>query len=116
MALKNNYEIKVIYTLGKFASKDCFKDILTNKQIEELNNNLEKSFIVPNAYIKIEDLKGNKENIEIYVSVYKDSTKQICVATKKYSFMPVLESDDNFIKQGYIFLKSLYEYADAIDC
>ena len=71
-----------------------------------------------NAYIKIIEQSGNKENINIRVAIYKD--KESCDNRMEsleqiiYSFTPTLE--DNFIKQGYEYLKILEIYEDSVDC
>ena len=71
-----------------------------------------------NAYIKIIEQSGNKENINIRVAIYKD--KESCNSGMEfleqiiYNFTPTLE--DNFIKQGYEYLKTLEDYKDSVDC
>jgi hypothetical protein len=70
---------------------------------------------IKNAYIKASGIAGGKDDIVLTVFIFdEDITKQVDV--KYYSFAPNLESDDNFIKQAYLYLKTLPEYADAIDC
>ena len=74
--------------------------------------------ILTEAYIKIIEQSGSKVNINIRVAAFKDrdasnSNKEFAFQSV-YSFIPTLE--DNFIKQGYDFLKTLPEYSDAKDC
>lgn len=114
MALKMDYILKIPYTLGRF-SLESYNDILSNEQVEELKDCIVKEFIITNTYYKINKLNGNKENIEILLGIYKNETKQCCIATKQYIFVPKLESNDNFIKQGYNFLKTLDEFKNAVD-
>ena len=74
--------------------------------------------ILENAYIKITKQTGNKDNINIIVSIFKD--KQSSDENKEsitqyvYNFTPNLE--ENFIKQGYEYLKTLNEFKNAVDC
>lgn len=71
-----------------------------------------------NAYLKIVDQGGNKENINIRLAIYKDMDaclqEKDFISQEIYSFIPTL--DDNFIKQGYEYLKTLPEFADSADC
>jgi len=83
------------------------------KQIET-----SQGILLENAYIKIIEQSGNKENINIRVGIFKDmdasrNGKEF-LEQKLYNFVPTL--DENFIKQGYEYLKTLDEYVDATDC
>jgi hypothetical protein len=72
----------------------------------------EGKLIAKDAYWKIENIAGNKNqmNIEIYANVDgKQIERFVCV------FTPSLDGN-NFIKQAYEHLKTLPEFADAIDC
>ena len=64
-----------------------------------------------NAYIKVEAVEATKQSAKATVT-YKDGNKFI---TKQFSFTPNLE-ESNFIKQAYEHLKTLPEFAGAIDC
>lgn len=66
------------------------------------------------AYIKVESLSGNKEQMRVSVSTYKKQNEQI-IGSKNYSFTPNL-TGKNFIAQAYSHLKTLDEFADANDC
>jgi hypothetical protein len=66
-----------------------------------------------NAYIKVESISGNKEQVEGMVIISSEDRKKILFSSF-YNFIPNME--DNFIKQAYLYLKTLPEYADAIDC
>ena len=75
---------------------------------------------VPNAYIKINTLSGNKSMIEINVKTYvsREASKNdmVPIVDTYMSFTPsVDDSAPNFIKQGYEYLKTLPTYAGAID-
>lgn len=67
------------------------------------------------AYIRIESLKGTKNGIEIYVEYLYGETKKRFLS-KYFTFKPDLESKDNFISQGYKYLKSQPEFNGAKDC
>jgi len=68
-----------------------------------------------NCYIKITNLSGNKDLINIQVTVYDTKGGKI-LNRKNYSFTPsVSDTSKNFIKQGYEYLKTLDEYKDAVD-
>lgn len=69
------------------------------------------------SYIKISHIEGNKNGINLIVNIYSDNTKNFLLETKKIEFTPDLdENSENFIKQGYLYLKSLEEYSKAKDC
>ena len=66
-------------------------------------------------------IQGNKDSLSIIVDVYKDQQsyidEKLGVDRKYYDFIPYTEEDSyNFIKQGYLYLKSLVEYQNSIDC
>lgn len=82
-----------------------------------LNNGL----TVPNAYIRIDTVSGYKGELDIsvnsYVSQEAFNNGQGYLEQKFYHFVPsVADGALNFIKQGYEYLKTLEEYADAVDC
>lgn len=82
------------------------------KDIELLNNFGELS-IFKDCLIKITEIKGNKDYMQLQISFYKENWSVI--ATKYEYFKPVLNID-NFIRQGYEHLKTLDEFKDAEDC
>lgn len=66
-----------------------------------------------NAYCKIINLVGNKE--AGFVTV--ESTGENYKTTNQYSItFSVEDGAPNFIKQAYVHLKTLPEWADATDC
>jgi hypothetical protein len=71
----------------------------------------EEEILISGAYIKVEKVSANKNCAEITLSII---SQMVCV-TRQYSFMPDLEGP-NFIKQAYLHLKTLPEFADAEDC
>jgi hypothetical protein len=64
------------------------------------------------SYIKVSNVNGNKDNIEFFVLYLNDG---IQIGIKTFNFKPTLDGD-NFIKQAYLHLKTLPEFADAVDC
>ena len=72
------------------------------------------------AYIRIDTINGNKERLEISVNTYVSKNSFLngsgYLEQKTYAFKPLLELDsDNFIKQGYGYLKTLPEFANALN-
>lgn len=64
-----------------------------------------------NAYIKVLAVSGSKEKLNITV-LSSDGNVNFY---QNYSFTPDLDGH-NFIKQAYLHLKTLPEFADATDC
>lgn len=83
------------------------------KQIT-LVSNFGDSVSFDEAYIKVDSLTGNKEQMRAYVSTYKKENEQI-ISRKNYSFTPNLNGK-NFIAQAYAHLKTLPEFTGASDC
>lgn len=69
---------------------------------------------IPNAYIKVRSIEGNKGDIRAVVDV-KTAVDGEILSTFDCHFVPDLEQG-NFIAQAYTAIKSLDEYKDAIDC
>lgn len=67
------------------------------------------------SYVRIENLNGNKESIVITLHFYVLSDRSKFLYSKQYEFTPDMESDENFIKQGYHYLKTLTEFENAVD-
>lgn len=66
-----------------------------------------------NAYIKIANVDGDKDAMGMNVSI-SDGERTL---SKHYSFTPsVADGSENFIRQGYEYLKTLPEFAGAVDC
>lgn len=76
---------------------------------------LGQSLRFPNAYIKLTGLVGDKNQITIHVQTNSKKDDGEILDNKTYSFIPNLEGK-NFISQGYDYLKTLPEFADAADC
>jgi hypothetical protein len=84
------------------------------KTLIKTQNGFSGELILQNAYCKIYEISGSKENINfsVGISAQKDSEK---LDAAFYSFVPKLDGQ-NFIAQAYIHLKTLPEYAGATDC
>lgn len=65
-------------------------------------------------YIKVESITGDKANVNAIVT-FKDETINEYLMRKEYNFVPNMDSG-NFIAQAYVHLKTLPEFAGAIDC
>lgn len=82
---------------------------------------LENGITVENSYMRISELTGNKESIKLTVKTYLSQEAYLGskapIETRLYVFTPsVDEGSENFIRQAYLYLKSLPEYASAKDC
>lgn len=65
------------------------------------------------AYCKVVEINANKKTGHILVECSDENYKMI----KPYQIpLSVEESSPNFIKQAYLYLKTLPEWADATDC
>jgi len=79
-----------------------------------LRNNFGDDVTFSQAYIKVNQLTGDKHQIIIDVVIHKLRNQQI-VNRKNYFFMPDLDGK-NFITQAYEYLKTLPEFEGATDC
>ena len=70
------------------------------------------SLTLENAYFKIINVNGGKNNVVIELGVFNNET---IVDRQYYSFAPNMQGA-NFIKQAYEHLKTLPEFAGATDC
>lgn len=83
-----------------------------NKKMK-LVSNFGDEVVFDNTYIKVNSFYGDKNCFYFDTIIYnKDKTKEL--KNERFYFVPTME--DNFIKQAYLYLKSLPEYADAVDC
>ena len=69
---------------------------------------------VPNAYIKIASVFGNKSEMTAELHISKAQGEE-AVQRRTYAY-PYQIDGANPIKQGYEYLKTLPEFADATDC
>jgi hypothetical protein len=84
------------------------------KQQESVNVKLVGDVQVT-SYIRVSNITGNKNEIVASVIFHKDDTNGEAFKAGNYKFTPDM-SGGNFIKQAYDHIKSLPEFADAIDC
>lgn len=87
------------------------------KSVYELNTGL----VLNNVYVRIDTISGNKSELSIDVKVYVNqehyNNGKACVDSNSYNFTPNVNEDAlNYHKQAYLYLKTLDEYANAIDC
>lgn len=83
------------------------------KDIEIKKQGFFGSLVAKSAYIKVENVKASKEKIIADVTFTTEDKEKF--QQKTYSFLPNLEGK-NFIAQAYDHLKTLPEFANAIDC
>jgi hypothetical protein len=79
-----------------------------------LKNNFGEDSVFANAYIRVMQVIGTKRSCSASVQICKSSDGAV-LQTSEYSFGVDLEGG-NFIKQSYEYLKTLPDFADAIDC
>lgn len=79
-----------------------------------LVNNFGDDVVFKDVYIKVGKLAGDKEQMGVSVFFCRTQDGPI-LQSKNYSFIPVL-NESNFIAQAYKHLKTLPEFADAVDC
>jgi hypothetical protein len=69
---------------------------------------------VPNCYIRVNSVEINKAEAAAAITFYRDN-KINALQEQSHPFAYDLEGP-NPIKQAYLHLKSLPEFADAVDC
>ena len=86
---------------------------LTQK-VTEKKDNFSGELVYPNAYWKVEKIiyTNSKINAEVLAYTKRGET---CIGRIVASFSPELDGD-NFVKQTYNHLKTLEEFAGAVDC
>ena len=91
---------------------ECFS-IIKN----DIPDVIEKQIEYPASYAMIKSVSGDKSKISIKVVFYADNSKEQIIEHQQYTFTPsVADGSANFIQQGYEYLKTLPEFADAVDC
>ena len=84
------------------------------KKTVTLKNNFGEDSVFGNAYIRVVQVIASKRSCNASVQFCK-SADGVVLQTSDYSFDVNLEGG-NFIKQSYEYLKTLPEFADAVDC
>lgn len=74
-----------------------------------------------NGYFRVDEVSGNKTNVNIRLRVYASQAKctegALWLEEIIYDFTPSIEAgSENFIKQSYEYLKTLPEFEGAVDC
>lgn len=72
------------------------------------------------SYARIDSIGGSKDGLTFSLNYYLDQQSFIegkeYLKSEQHTFVPSVADDaQNFIKQGYNYLKSLPDFADAID-
>jgi hypothetical protein len=79
-------------------------------------NNFGQISTLANCYCKVTKLVGDKAQMHIKMDVM-NAEKNRVYREETFAFVPSVESDSkNFIAQAYDYIKSLPEYASAVDC
>ena len=79
----------------------------------ELINNFGETSKFKDSLIKITKIDGNKDYLQLTIMFYKENMDLL---TSKFEYFKPSLNGDNFIKQGYDYLKTLEEFKDAKDC
>lgn len=79
-----------------------------------------KEVVLENTYVRIDTFVGNKEKISINVNMYTEDMSQV-IENIPYEFTADYTPDEtglskNLLEQGYNYLKTLEQYANATDC
>ena len=82
-----------------------------HSQVGIIQTGIEKTTFA--AVCKISSISGSKTKLTVNVSHVGDVAR----FERLYSFQPsVAEGSENFIKQAYLYLKTLPEFSGAEDC
>lgn len=84
------------------------------KTFEKTVSGFSGKLFVENAYCKVNQISGSKNELTMTVLV-QESKDGVIVDTKHFLFTPNLDGK-NFIAQAYDHLKTLSEFAGATDC
>jgi len=84
----------------------------------QLNLTLKDNFLIDqnfrNSYIKVAQVKANKESAIAIVNFFSDKDG-VPLKTDNFEFLINLEGS-NFIAQAYNYIKTLPEFDGAVDC
>jgi hypothetical protein len=82
----------------------------------KLTKTTPQGFIATDAYHRVEYISlQNKNSIVFMVSSYKDESESQAFRSER-NFCSYDLNGENPIKQAYLHLKTLPEFADAVDC
>lgn len=74
-----------------------------------------ENILFENAYHKVSSLSATVEDIIITVEIYKDESKEYMIDVDSFKFAYNEYAGADLIQVGYGLLKTLPEYAEAID-
>lgn len=114
MALLTKLDLDIFFE-NKFYDSQKYINILSNEQIEEISKPIKKTFEFKDSYARIGKFEGDKEFVQFRVDFYDNQNKENLIDSRNYAVKPVIESEDNFIKQCYEYLKTLPEYENSIN-
>lgn len=80
-----------------------------------LKNNFGENSTFVDAYIKVFELYGSKELMTAKIEICKAKGGQR-LETTSHNFAPNLESENNFLRQAYMEIKTLPQFVNSIDC
>lgn len=84
------------------------------KKTISLKNNFGLMSEIPDCYVRVDEIRGGKTALAAKVA-FCSADKQHRYGIKAYDFFPSLDGA-NFIRQAYEHLKTLPEFAGAVDC
>lgn len=72
------------------------------------------------AYVRVSKIDGNKDSLDVQVMTYATQEAyeagKIFVKVESFTFVPSVEDgSENFIRQAYLYLKTLDSFKDAVD-
>lgn len=83
-------------------------------QTIELMDNFGERIVFADAYIRVDGVDADKTRAVMRVSVRSGQSGR-SLESRTYSFVPDMNGP-NFIRQAYLHLKTLPEFAGATDC
>ena len=84
------------------------------KKTMNLLDNFNHIVVFEDAYIKARHVESTKSAAMVRVSICK-SAEDAVLTEHTYEFTPDMDGA-NFIRQAYLYLKTLPEFANAVDC
>jgi hypothetical protein len=79
----------------------------------QMTNEFGQTSTLSNCYCKVNSIDGGKDSMGITVAILASDQSQM-LKKKRYTFSPDLDGD-NFIRQAYLHLKTLDDFANAED-
>lgn len=80
-----------------------------------LTDSFGESRIFEDAFLVVSGVSGNKNRIMIEYKIYKNRDCKHIIMSSCEKFTPDLDGP-NFIKQAYLYIKSMPIFTDARDC